>query len=81
MVDILDTKRSVYREIFNNLCADYAVFRLHHEVNEKFAEIERRLWIYRAEAISMKLEDIEKFDNEIASAKAFLIQMEVFDFD
>lgn len=81
MDEQLYMQRSIYRELFNNMCADFSIFRLENgedSIDTDFMKIEKKLWEYREKALRMKYEDIKTFDDFLTEAQAYLIRKEVF---
>lgn len=79
MDEILSAKRAVYREQFNNICADFSIYRLKHNIDENFISMERQVWECREKAPHMTYEDIEQFESCLARAQAYLTQKEIFE--
>ena len=78
MDELLYTKRSVYRELFNNICADFSIYRLNHKVDCTFEEIEKNLWEYREKTLCMTYDELQKCDDIILEAQTYLIKRKLF---
>ena len=66
--------RSIYRELFNDLCADYSIYRLKHKIDDEFLEMESKLWEYREKSLYMENEDVQEFDNFLNKGESYLIE-------
>lgn len=78
MNEELFIKRSVYRELFNDICADFSIYRLHNNTDEEFEKIEKSLWSCREKSIRMDYSDKPVFDDLLIKAQAFLVRKELF---
>ena len=80
MEDQLQIRRTVYRELFNNICADFSLYRLHHlVVDDEFARFEQKLWSCRESALNMAEDDMQKADDLLTEAKAYLVRKGMFE--
>ena len=77
MSDIF-TQRSVYRELFNEICADFFHYRLNNKTDTDFEKTEKKLWEYRENALSMQPEDVEDYKAVLRTAKAYLTKRRIF---
>lgn len=75
-IDFLN--RTIYRELFNDLCADYSIYRLTGKIDDEFIFIENKLWTYREKSLYMTNEDKEDFDDFLIIGKSYLIKKKVF---
>ena len=62
MDEDLCVKRSIYRELFNDLCADFSDYRSKHNVDTDFLNIEKQLWGFREKSLRMEYDDIKQYD-------------------
>lgn len=72
MNEDLYIKRTVYRELFNDICAEFSIYRLKNDVGEEFEEIERQLWNCRETAVRMEKTDKIVYDNLLEKARKYL---------
>lgn len=68
--------RSIYRELFNDLCADFSIYRLTHDVNSEFSYLESKLWEYREKSIFMENNDITEYDDFLIKSQKYLTEIE-----
>ena len=80
MSDIF-TQRSVYRELFNEICADFFHYRLNNKTDTDFEKIEKKIWKYRENALSMQPEDVEDYVQNLLSSARLLTSGFLFRYD
>lgn len=73
MNETLYLSRSIYREMFNDMCADFSIYRLNNSVDAEFEDKEKGLWKCREKAVRMECEDIKRFDSILKEAREYLI--------
>ena len=65
-------QRSVFRELFNNICADFSIYRLNHDIDDEFLAVEKELWECRENALCATQDDLQCFENILEKAQIYL---------
>lgn len=76
MDEMLYIKRSIYRELFNNLCADFSHCRTRCDVDDEFLNIEKQAWDFREKSLRMEYDDIKQYDEFLCMAQSYLSSKE-----